>query len=555
MPRRSPTDASTPGLENLLAWGEGAPSLPEKLDLARRLRAAMSDGGAMIDQILLTQIARMHDGLRTAEQAQRELRALMERLTAPPWHPALFLRAVATPIGPRAMVLHGGGRRVVALADDVALADLLPGEEVFLDGEGNVVAGRSSYGVPPFGETASFERTTSDGRCVLRWRDDEVVVDAAGTLDVSALVSGDRVRWDRAAWMAFEKLELGTQHEFFLDDVPRARREDVGGQGAALAAVLAALTATLVAPERAAAYGLEGRRTILLVGPPGCGKTLIARVAVAEVARLSGRRCRFAVVKPAAWESPWVGTTQARIASLFRALGAAAVDGYAVLFLDEIESIGRTRGSVGGEHGDKFLGALLAELDGFATRANIAVVAATNRADLLDSALASRFDLEVRVGRPDLRGARAIFDLHLPATVPMHADEGDPDTARRRMLDAAVARLFAPNADNAVCTLTFRDGATRGVTARELVSGRLIAQIVRAACRRACLRDVERDEPGLLAADFDDAVADAIARLATTLTRRNVHDHLVDLAPEADVVSVTPVVRRTRAAHRYVRAA
>ena len=122
----------------------------------------------------------------------------------------------------------------------------------------------------------------------------------------------------------------------------------------------------LVSSETADLYGLSGRHSVLMVGPPGCGKTLMARVVCARIAEITGKQCRFAVVKPGQWLNPFVGATEERIRECFQALvDAAHESGLAVLFLDEIETIGRTRGSMVGHHNDRFLGALLAELGPF----------------------------------------------------------------------------------------------------------------------------------------------------------------------------------------------
>jgi len=550
MSRTPDPDLDPTLVDQLLSAGEGALRTDRKVELALRLRASAADGGRQLDRILFERIARMAQGLGAAQAAQQELRDLLERLDSPPWRPALFLRSVPTPLGPRAMVLEGAARRVVAVADGIALDALQVGEEVFLGAEGNVLVGRSPYGTPRCGETALFERTTPDGRCVLRWRDEEVVVDAAATLNPGQLAHGDQIRWDRAAWMAFEKLDAGAVRRFLLEDVEDVRREQVGGQEANLDALLAALTAALTAPEAAARYRLGTRRSVLMIGPPGCGKTLMARVAVAEVARLSGQRCRLAVVKPAEWESPWVGETQQNIRSCFRALRTAA-DGHSVLFLDEIESIGRIRGGAANQHADKFLAALLAELDGFTDRTGIAIVAATNRKDLVDPALLERLsDVELAVRRPDLRAARAIFDVHLAASIPF-AGAG----VREESIERAVSRLYGPNAQNEICTLRFRDGKTRTVAARELASGRMFAQICRASCQAAFLRDVRGGKAGVSVADVEEAVTDAMERLASTISRANVHAYLSDLPQDVDVVSVEPVVRKAARPHRYRHAA
>jgi len=551
MPRTPHPEIEIPFIDHLMAFGDDAPSVDRKVELVQHIRGISQDGGQRLDRVLFDQLARMAQGIEAAQTAQQELRDMLERLDSPPWHPALFLRAVPTERGPRAMVLDGGARRVVAVADGIDLGALSAGEEVFLGTGGNVLAGRSPYGTPQCGETAFFERLTSDGRCVLRWRDEEVVVDAAGILDTAALKSGDQVRWDRTAWMAFEKIDAAVGRRFLLDDVPDVARWQVGGQDASLDILLSALTATLVAPEKAARYGLGGRQSILMVGPPGCGKTLMARLAAAEISRLGGRRCRFAVVKPAEWESQWVGETQQNIRNCFQALREAAADGSAVLFMDEIESVGRIRGGAVNQHGDKFLAALLAELDGFTERTGVAIIAATNRKDLVDPALLERLsDIEIAVRRPDMRAARAILGIHLPETVPVDATE-----ARDEIIETAVSRLYSPNADNALCTLRFRDGKTRTVVARELASGRLFAQICHTACRAAFQRDVRSHEAGVRVADMEQAVTEAMARLASTLSRHNVHAYLSDLPQDVDVVAVDSVVRKVAYPHRYRNAA
>jgi proteasome-associated ATPase len=557
MPRtQQPTEIDAAHLELLLAYGEEAPSLEQKFELLGVLRGGSPERSQRLDHFLLENLTRARHGLAQAQLTHAQLQAMLEQLSAPPWYPALFLRAVPTAAGQRALVLHGGTRRLVALAVDVALESLAPGDEVFLGKDLNVITARAPSGVPQCGETAWFERATGDGRCVLRWRDEEVVVDAASTLPVPDLHRGDQVRWDRSAWMAFEKLARAAGERYLLAEVPTVDRAHVGGQDTNLDTLLSVLTATLVAPDKAARYGLTGRQSILMVGPPGCGKTLMARVAAAELSRLSGMRCRFAVVKPAEWESPWVGETQQNIRQCFEAIGKFALaDGCAVLFLDEIESIGRIRGGAIGQHADKFLAALLAEINGFSDRPGLAIIAATNRKDLVDPALLERLsDVEIAVRRPDLRGAKAIFDIHLTESLLYYANGTALDT-REEIIERAVSRFYSPNADNDLCTVRFRDGKTRIVVARDLASGRLFEQVCRAACRAAFLRDLRGGDVGLRVADMEDALVDAMQRLASTLSPRNAHAYLSDLPQDVDVVSVEPVVRKVPRPHRYLNAA
>lgn len=553
MPRRS---EEIPFTDILMDTGEDAPSLEEKVRFLQNLRNHSEDLGRQADRFLVHQASHLRQGLMEAQENQKKLKAILEKLSATPWHPAIFLCPVMTPLGQRAIVMHGSSRRVVELADEVDLHTLTIGDEVFLGNELNVVVGKSPYVVPQGGETAFFDRYTSDRRMVLKWRDEEVIVDVAGPLREVELKNGDQVRWDRTAWMTLEKIERTEGQQFLLDEVPDIGCDQVGGQEANLETRLSTLTTILVAPDKAALYGLGGRQSILMVGPPGCGKTLMARVAAAEISRLGGKRCRFGVVKPAEWESPWVGETQQNIRNCFKALREAAQDGFAVLFLDEIEAVGRIRGSAVGHHSDKFLAALLAELDGFTDRAGIAIIAVSNRKDLMDPALLERLsDVEIQVNRPDMRGAQAIFQIHLPESLPYSPNGTVACDTRRELIETAVSRFYSPNADNALCILRFRDGKTRIVTARELASGRIFAQICRAARQAAFLRDVRGGEPGLRVADMENAVSQAMGRLASTLSLRNVHAYLSDLPQDVDVVSVEPVVRKVSRPHRYLNAA
>jgi proteasome-associated ATPase len=544
-----------PVLEKLTAVGDGAPSVDEKFQYVQAIRALSPDVSHKLDRFFLEDAVRMRLGLLEAKAHQAKLKEILEALGATPWFPATYIRPVATPLGDRVIVAHGSSFRVVGLAKEVDPESLQAGDEVYLGNELNVVTCKAPYGMPLCGETAFFERYAEGGRLVLKWRDEEVVVEPAAALQGTELKAGDQVRWDKNVWMAFERIERAAGKRFLLDEVPDIGREAVGGQDANLETLLAALTTTLVAPDKAKTYGLGSRQSILMVGPPGCGKTLMARVAAAHIARISGKRCRFGVVKPSEWEDPYVGMTQQNIRNCFLSLKEAAQDGFAVLFMDEIESVGRIRGSMVGHHSDKFLAALLAEMDGFTDRAGVAIIAATNRKDLIDPALLERLsDVEVLVGRPDLRGARAIFGIHLPEALPYSPNGPKAAATRQEIIDLAVSRFYSPNADSELCTLRFRDGKTRTVSAREVASGRVFAQVCRAARQKAFLRDVRGGDEGVRVEDMQGAVAHALERLATTLTLRNVHAYLTDLPQDIDVVSVDPIARRVPRPHRYLNA-
>ena len=531
--------------------GEGV--LEQILASLEPLRNQSGESATLVTRALVENVMVQRHSLKGAQRQIQECRQMLERLCAPPLHPAVFHRLIEAAGQKRALVQAGTARRVISPGKDVDLTRLVRGDEVFLNNEQNLIVAVSAEGPPHFGETATFERRLPDGRLLLRHHDDVVVVDVCGKSANTGFKAGDSVRFDRNAWMAYEKIELEASRRYLLDEAPNLSPQAVGGQTANLQSLLSVLTMILADPNRAAAYGLTGRNSILMAGPPGCGKTLMARVAVSEIARLTGKKCRFAIVKPAEWESPWVGQTQENIRECFRALREVGQEGYAVLFMDEIESIGRIRGGMVSHHSDKFLAALLAELDGFADRKNVAIICATNRKDLLDSALDERLsDLEINVGRPEMRGARAIFQIHLPDNLPFHPNGELAQSTRQELIDYAVSQFYSPNAGNELCTLRFRDGKQRIIVPRELASGRLFENVCRTARRSAFARDVGGGIAGVQLLDMQEAVSQTLERMRRLLTISNVHAYLPDLPQDVDVVNVEPVMRRVKQPYRYL---
>jgi hypothetical protein len=525
--------------------------LDAKLERAAALRAS-PEASRELDRGLFDGYQRLFRHFNQARSDQQELRGLLDKMAAPPWHPGLVLGSVEVGATQRVLVYVGTATRVVEIAPEVDGASLGCGVPVFLSSEQNLVIARDPRPLRGAGETARFERVTDDGRVALRARDEEWLVDAVADLDLATLRPGDRVRWHRAAGLAIERCEQSEAAPFLIDEVPDLSLAAVGGDGRTVTRLLDVLSGSLLEPARAQRYGLDGRNSVLLEGPPGTGKTLITRVVAAEIGRRSGKRCRLAVVNPGAWESPWVGETEANMRAVFRTLREAAEpDGLAILFFDEVESVARARGGMASQIHDKFLGALLAELDGFGRRGNIAVVAATNRKDLLDPAFRSRMADEITVGRPDRREARGIFGVHLAETLPFAVG-----TTRTAMIEAALTRLYAPNAEAPLCQLQFRDGTRRAVFARELLSGRLIERICVRARELAFAAEATREEAaGICEDDLLCAVEEAVQRLATTLSARNARSHLMELPEDLDVVRVEPTPRPVTRSHRYVQAA
>ncbi len=550
--------------------GEDGPSDQAKLDLIqshRRDKQTSRD----LDRLLITEISTLNAALKKAQKLldqlrvkQEELRQLIEKLRAPPLRLAVFLGWIETAGQVLAKVAHGVDHHLVAVDGEAECSDLAPGATVCLSSSLGLILGRAENGID-VGDTATVERRLSNDRLILRDRDEEVVVQAAEALHTASLEPGDQVLWSRQLGLAFAKIPMGDSSPRFLNikDITEPPPR-IGGLHHNLRRLIATITASVARPELARRYGVaDFNVSILLFGPPGCGKTLIAQTIAFLVSQMTGFPCRFVVVNGAELESPFVGQTQANIRRLFKELNG--YDGPTILFIDEVEAIGRHRGGLVGQHQDRFLSAWLTSLGGFQKRDRVAVIAATNRKDLIDGALLERISgLEMHIGRPNRVGAREIFEIYLPIELPYQTNGTKPSDTRLAAIESAVSRLYDPNSDSAVATLRFRDGKSRTVAARDLLSGRAIKQICVAARQRAFQRvatsadagstapgDITVAGEGIAETDMSEAVDDFIEKVSTKLSVRNAHHYLPDLSEDADVVSVEPVRRRVRR-NRYL---
>ena len=532
-------------------------ALDARQTLLATLRQQHVDLAARIDRTLLQRHAAQTDAIGKLNGIVEDLRATTERLTGAPVHEGVFVAPCPlTEDHDLARIVVSGGREVLLeFLDDSILPALQTGDRVLLSTGGNVVIGKSSHASPGAGECAVVERWLGSDRLVLRQRDQTVVTRAAAALTPASIESGALVRIDPLSGFAMEQVEPLERSPYAAeDDATSLPVEALAGYDDLRDGRLRQISYAIAHGDLASAYRLDRQRPwILLGGPAGVGKSTFARVIAGVLQRETGHQCRVRRLNGAELLSPYVGETEQRIRALVREVRKC--DNWSIVFIDEVDAIARARGSAGNVHSDRFLSTWLAELEGFDGRAPCILVAATNRIDMVDAAFRSRCSEEIALPRPGIESARAIFEYHLPPELPYHGENGAAAAMREQMIGVAVARLYLPNAPGAViATLRFRDGKTRAIHTRELMSGRLIEQICIDARKRAFRRHVEGERVGLHVADIDAAVDEARDRLRATLTPANAHAHLVDLPHDVAVVAVDRAAR-TRGSVAFLREA
>lgn len=529
-----------------------------KLQILATAREESADAGRRIDEALLVDNARLRTALHDAEQTLAKLAATIEKLTAPPLLPAIVLaRDCAT-----VFVAQGASRRVVHIGEDFEGDELQCGEEVLLASGANVILGRSPYRAFSGGETAAFDRYLGN-RLILKSRDEEIVADPVGDAATAEWKPGDLARWERALYVVTERIPRSEGGRLWLEETPRETFDDIGGLDAQIEVIRNALGLGFERSDIGLKYCVGRVACILLYGPPGTGKTLLARAIANWLARLAGnRKSHFMHIRPGEFLSMWVGESERKLRECFRVAREAAdrdPDLPVVIFLDEVDAVASRRGRSATAVDDRVVCALAEELSGFTERPNLCVIGATNRLDVLDPALTrpgGRFgDLCVAIPRPNRDAAREILLRHMPATLPCAVPGFAGDDARGALVDTVLSMIYAPNAVGEIARLTLRDGSVRSVQPRELVSGAALAKIVRSGIERAALRDAAGGGEGVRCEDLLVATEAEIERSVTLLTASNAQAYLQDLPEDLDVMSVTPVRKKARKAHRYLRIA
>jgi len=442
---------------------------------------------------------RLSTTLREAREQILSLKADVAKLAEPPSGFGVFLEAH---LDGTADVLSNGRRFRVVLSPTVDLADLGPGQDVLLNESMNLI---EAAGFENAGEIVTLKEVLADGRrAVVKGRTDEerIVLIAAPLID-QRLRAGDSLLMDSRAGFILERIPKSDVEELVLEEVPDIGYDDIGGLTSQIEQIRDAVELPFLHRELFAEHELAAPKGILLYGPPGCGKTLIAKAVANSMAKqiaaksgLSNGRSYFLNIKGPELLNKYVGETERHIRVIFERAREKASEGMPVIvFFDEMDSLFRTRGTgVSSDVENTIVPQLLSEIDGVESLENVIVIGASNREDMIDPAILrpGRLDVKIKIDRPDAAAAREIFALYLTASVPIHPDEisahGSSESACLAMIDRAVDLMYSDAPENQFLEVTYVNGDREILYFRDFSSGAMIENIVSRA-KKSAIKD------------------------------------------------------------------
>ena len=463
---------------------------------------------------------RLISTLRDAREQIVTLKAEVDRLAEPPsgFGSFMFLHEDGS-----VDIVASGKKLRVSVSPNVDAKALQPGQEVMLNESMNVVAVRSFEDI---GELVTFKEYLGSGdrALVIGHTDEERVVRVAGPLRASKVRAGDSLLFDVRAGYVYEKVPKAEVEDLILEEVPEIDYSDIGGLREQIESIRDAVEMPFMHPELFAEHELKAPKGILLYGPPGCGKTLIAK-AVAnslakKVAERTGReegRSFFLNIKGPELLNKYVGETERHIRLVFQRAREKASEGMPVIvFFDEMDSLFRTRGSgVSSDVENTIVPQLLSEIDGVETLDNVIVIGASNREDMIDPAILrpGRLDVKIKIDRPDAEAAREIFSKYLVPTLPIHPEDlaehgGDAAAACSAMIQRSAEFMYSDAEENKFLEVTYANGDKEVLYFKDFNSGAMIENIVSRAKKSAIKDFLATGEKGIRVHHVLDACVD-----------------------------------------------
>jgi proteasome-associated ATPase len=474
--------------------------LQEELALVRRKLTESPRHVRQLEERLAAtqaQLARLTENndrlVATLKEARGQIVTLKEeidRLAQPPSGYGVFLSRHDD----GTVDIFTGGRKLrVAVSPSIEIDELRRGQEVLLNDALNIV---DAFGFERVGEVVTYKEVLDGGdrALVISHADEERIVFLAETLIDAPLRAGDSLMIEPRSGYAYERIPKSEVEELVLEEVPDVDYLDIGGLDRQIEQIRDAVELPFLHAELFREHQLRPPKGILLYGPPGCGKTLIAKAVANSLAKkIAERRGEekhtsfFLNIKGPELLNKYVGETERHIRLIFQRAREKASEGTPVIvFFDEMDSVFRTRGSgVSSDVENTIVPQLLSEIDGVEGLENVIVIGASNREDMIDPAILrpGRLDVKIKIERPDAEAAKDIFSKYILSGLPLHPDDlaehgGDADSCVAAMIQATVLRMYSETDENRFLEVTYANGDKEVLYFKDFNSGAMIQNIV-----------------------------------------------------------------------------